>query len=49
MGHVFIKYARGPMMERYGLNDNDKMLIEIALAVLKDNFDDRIYKISRAE
>lgn len=30
-------------MERFALNDNDKKLIEIALDVLKDNFDDGIY------
>ena len=30
-------------MERYELNDNDKMLIDIALAVSKENFDDGIY------
>ncbi len=30
-------------MERYELNDNDRMLIDIALTVLKENFDDGIY------
>ena len=30
-------------MERFALNDNDKKLIEVALDVLKDNFDDGIY------
>lgn len=29
--------------EKYELNDNDKMLIDIALTVLKENFDDGIY------
>ena len=28
--------------EKYELNDNDKMLIDIALTVLKENFDDGI-------
>ncbi len=30
-------------MERFELNDTDKSLIEAALAVLKENFDDGIY------
>ncbi len=30
-------------MERYELNGGDKELIEIALKVLKENFDDGIY------
>ena len=30
-------------MERYELNEKDKMLIETALAVLKENFDDGVY------
>ena len=30
-------------MKRYELNDNDKVLIDIALTVLKENFDDEIY------
>ena len=30
-------------MERYELNDCDKKLIEMALKVLKKNFDDGIY------
>ena len=31
------------MMERFELNDTDKRLIEIALDVLKRNFDDGVY------
>ncbi len=31
-------------MERYALNEADKRLIEIALKVLKENFDDGIYR-----
>lgn len=31
-------------MERYNLNNKDKELIEIGLEVLKNNFDDGIYK-----
>ena len=31
-------------MERFELNDADKMLIETALTVLKENFDDGVYR-----
>lgn len=30
-------------MEKYELNEKDKLLIEIALEVLRENFDDGVY------